>query len=310
MWRRRYLGYFIAMMLLYILIFVAIYVYFLRRSKDPYGTFHISFNKVHGSRDPPKTEWLNMGLWKDTAVFPEACQALALRLLGAARLKPNGRVLDVGHGSGDSILLQLSHPELAKPSLVCGITSLPAHHHRTRERVNSFLSSADAPDKKPNVLLFEGDAVWRSDDREHPLSPHFAHEFESIVALDCAYHFDTREEFLRQSFQRLTPGGCIALADLCFSTPPGPMFTLFLSRVLGIMPRSNMVTKEQYVRQMNDVGYKNIEMEDITPFVFPGFQLFLRRRGNIGAAFAGVIGWLQGQGLRFVVIKGVKSSDR
>jgi len=247
-----------------------------------------------------------MGFWKDTAVFPEACRALALRLFRAAALKPYGRVLDVGHGSGDSLLLQLSHPELVKPALLCGVTSLPSHHRRSKERVNSFLSSADAPDKRPDVLLFEGDAVWRPGHQEHPLSPHFGHEFDNILALDCAYHFDTREEFLRQSFQRLAPGGCIALADLCFSTPPGPVLALFLSRMLHVMPRSNMVTKEEYVHQMNDMGYKGVEIEDITPFVFSGFRKFMNQRGNLGAAFAGLMGWLQGRGLRFVVIKGRK----
>lgn len=52
--------------LYYIVIFVILSVlyYISRRSSDPYGTFHLSFNKVPGSPDPPRTEWLNMGLWK------------------------------------------------------------------------------------------------------------------------------------------------------------------------------------------------------------------------------------------------------
>ncbi|KAH9969037.1 hypothetical protein BC827DRAFT_305297 [Russula dissimulans] len=153
------------MLTLYILIFLALsvlHVYFARRSSDPYGTFHLSFNKLHGGPDLPQTEWLNWAF--GSAVFPEACQALALRLLRVAALRQNGRVLDVGHGSGDSILLQLSHPELAKPTLVCGVTYLPSHHRRTRQRVDGFLSSADALDKRPDVLYsrvtpFGGQAI-------------------------------------------------------------------------------------------------------------------------------------------------------
>jgi SAM-dependent methyltransferase len=243
-------------------------------------------------------------------------------LFRVAGLKPGGRVLgeylhsypfgrslkltDVGHGSGDSILLQLSHPEVARPSLLCGITSLPSHHRRSRERVDSFLSSVDVPGETPDVLLFEGDTVWRAGDRAHPLSPHFQHEFDNVLALDCAYHFDTREEFLRQSFRRLAPGGRVALADLCFSAPPGPVLTLLLSRVLHVMPKDNIVTKEQYIQQMNNIGYKDVEMEDITPFVFPGFRKFLKWRGYVGGVFAWSMGWLQGQGLRFIIIKGTK----
>jgi SAM-dependent methyltransferase len=225
-------------------------------------------------------------------------------------LQDSLKVTDVGHGSGDSILLQLSHPDVARPALLCGITSLSSHYRRAQERVDSFLSSVDAPSETPDVLLFEGDAVWRPGDkaRSHPLSPHFQYEFDNVLTLDCAYHFNTRHEFLRQSFQRLVPGGGIALADICFSAPPGPILTLLLWRVLRVMPRDNIVTKEQYIQQMNNIGYEGVEMEDITPFVFPGFCNFLKWRGYVGTVFAWLMGWLQGQGLRFIIIKGAKPS--
>ncbi|KAH8986991.1 S-adenosyl-L-methionine-dependent methyltransferase [Lactarius hatsudake] len=281
-------------------VFAGFFVYFSRR--EPYGTFHVRLNKVSGGPNPPQTEWLNMGFWKDTVVFPEACQALAIQLFRAANLKPGGRVLDVGYGCGDSILLQLSHPEVAKPSVLCGVTSLPVHHSRSLERVKSFLSSADAP---PAVLLFRGDAVWRGR-QDHPLSPDFQHDFDNILALDCAYHFDTREEFLRQSLRRLTPGGSVASADLCFSSPPGPVLTLLLSRILHTMPKHNIMTKEQYIQQMREIGYEDVELEDITPFVFPGFVKFMKQRGRMWGVFSRTMSWLEGQGLRFVIIKGTR----
>ena len=258
------------------------------------------------------------------AAFLTNFVALALHLFRVAGLKHNGRVLgeslyhvlfvlwtllrwtDVGYGCGDSILLQLSHPEVPKPSLLCGITSLPSHYRRSWDRVNNFRSAVEAPGYTPSVRLFQGDAVWRTGFQDHPLSPAFQHDFDNILALDCAYHFDTREEFLRQSLRRLTPGGSVALADLCFSSSPGPVLTLLLCRVLHIMPKHNITTKEQYVRQMREIGYEGIELEDITPFVFPGFREFLKQQGYIWGAFSCLMSWLEGQGLRFVIIKGTR----
>lgn len=54
------------MLTLYIAIFVTLSVLYhiSRRSDDPYGAFHLSFNRVPGSPDLPRTEWLNMGFWK------------------------------------------------------------------------------------------------------------------------------------------------------------------------------------------------------------------------------------------------------
>lgn len=42
----------------------------------PYGLFHLALNKLPGEKgdEPPKTEWLNMGYWKDAKAFPEACR--------------------------------------------------------------------------------------------------------------------------------------------------------------------------------------------------------------------------------------------
>lgn len=71
-----------------------------------------------------------------------------------------------------------------------------------------------------------------------------------------------------------------------------------------------MVTKEQYVQQMYELGYENIGVDDITAFVFPGFRTFLKQRGILGGFFAGFMGWLQGRGLCFVIIEGRKSFAR
>ena len=49
------------------------------RGDDPYGLFHLALNRRTG--DPtnvdPKTEWLNMGYWKDTSDFPTACEGMS-----------------------------------------------------------------------------------------------------------------------------------------------------------------------------------------------------------------------------------------
>jgi hypothetical protein len=45
---------------------ISVALWFLGKSEDPYGLFHLSLNKLPGDspETSPRTEWLNMGYWK------------------------------------------------------------------------------------------------------------------------------------------------------------------------------------------------------------------------------------------------------
>ena len=198
---------------------------------------------------------------------------------------------------------------MPRPSNLFGITSLEAHYKRSSQRVGQCQQALDIP---ANVTLYHGDAVFRagvSADHQqpmHPLDPSSSFPpYTSILALDCAYHFRTRREFLAQSYTRLAEGGRIALADICFESEHGS--SAILNRViglLGVMPRTNMISKKQYAEDMEQMGYTDIRMEDITQDVFPGFTRFLARQGLGWGVFAQVIRAFAAAGARFVVVSG------
>lgn len=216
---------------------------------------------------------------------------------------------DVGHGSGDSLLLHLKHPSIPRPSNLVGITSLEAHYKRSSQRVGQCQEGLDIPG---NVTLYHGDAVFRADvsaDHQqpmHPLDPSSSiPAYTSILALDCAYHFRTRREFLTQSYTRLAEGGRIALADICFESENGS--SAILNRVIGlmgVMPKTNMISKKQYAEDMEQIGYSDIRMEDVTQDVFPGFTRFLAKQGLGWGVFAQVIRAFAAADARFVVVSG------
>jgi hypothetical protein len=57
--------------ILFAAVFALIFVFWIakRSSADPYGEFHLSFNKLPND-NVPRTEWLNMGYWKVHTSFP------------------------------------------------------------------------------------------------------------------------------------------------------------------------------------------------------------------------------------------------
>ena len=210
---------------------------------------------------------------------------------------------DVGHGTGESLLLLLSDPSIPRPSHLIGVTSLDIHHHRSRGRVDKWQATDQ---NKVSVDLHHCDAVFNGVvPSTHPLNPSCTITFDSILALDCAYHFNTRHKFLEQSFQKLIPGGSIALADICFLTSSvNSRRTRLITSIVNLIPKRNQISVEDYVDKMEQIGYIDVNLEDITSEVFPGFVSFLKGRGWGWWAFGSVIDWYTSTGVRFVIVSG------
>lgn len=250
--------------------------------------------------------------------------ALALRLIQAAKIRKASRILgiscvsyiqfpserfaDVGHGTGESLIVLLSHPSVPRPSSVNGITSLAAHHQRSEDRVARLKASLEG--SVPECTLYCGDAVCNPVAAvDHPLSPSSSSEYDTILALDCAYHFNTRETFLQQSFDKLAPQGRVALADICFA--PNALQSLrtkIITSIVTVLPKHNRVSTDEYVQQMKAIGFSDVIMEDITDQVFPGFVRFLKSRGWAWWVFGVVVERYAGAGARFVIVSGCKNS--
>jgi SAM-dependent methyltransferase len=201
---------------------------------------------------------------------------------------------DVGHGTGESLILLLTHEDIPRPRKVTGITSLAMHSHRSKTRVEKLETCVDTE-------FFAGDAVWHSDIQNHPLNPGRQTScFDGVLALDCAYHFHTRLAFIQQTLQALRPGGRIALADICFSVS-GCGWLAYLAP----LAKGNIVSKTDYLEQMLQTGFDQVDLEDITEQVFPGFLNFLSGRGIIWSLFALMFRtYIAYSGLRFVIVSG------
>lgn len=215
---------------------------------------------------------------------------------------------DVGHGTGESLILLLSDPSVHRPSSLTGITSLPAHHRRSHDRIAQLQPSPK--DLNIVVNLYRGDAVYHTTSIGHPLDRASNLAFDIILALDCAYHFNTRNAFLRQSFEKLAPGGRIALADICID--PMILSQNRLARIfiplLGVMPQHNFTSTNEYVSAMKDIGYSDVRLEDVSSDVFPGFTRFLKGRGWGWWFFGCVVECCASWGAQFVIISGQRSS--
>ncbi|KAJ3281100.1 hypothetical protein HK104_000217 [Borealophlyctis nickersoniae] len=226
--------------------------------------------------------WLNMGFWKDTTEFPEACRALAKLVADNARIENGCRIMDFGYGCGDQDLFICdSYP----PSTVVGVTS-----ERIQARVaHRRIEKAGYADR---VHLYVGDAIdpstWRSvlKDASPPSDLVSDGRFDAVMSLDSCYHYKTRFSFFALASSLLRPGGRLSCTDIILGSgnmSAATRLSLRAGLAVAGVPWENIVSETDYKKSAKEAGFSEVDVEDISENVFPGLRNFLhRQRADVG----------------------------
>jgi len=223
---------------------------------------------VEGERegfvDPKKPLWLNLGYWETARTYPEAASALAKLVAEAAALGPSDEVLDVGFGFAEQDLFWVERYGVKHITGV-NITSMQVERAKERVRERGLDGRID---------LRVGSAT------EIPCDDG---SFDKVTALECAHHFDTREQFFKEAFRVLRPGGRLATADgLPFPGRKPPNLVNRISLRRWCYPLANYYDRDQYRAKLEAIGFTNVTARSIRNYVFPACLKYneMRRKGR------------------------------
>ncbi len=201
--------------------------------------------------------YLNLGYWDGATRYDDACQRLAEVLGEAADLRPGCAQLDCGCGFGDAALFWIRR--FGVETIDC-LNITPSQVVKARERVR-------AAGLEQRVRLHLGSATRM---------PFADASFDRITALETAFHYDTREEFFREAFRVLRPGGRLATADV---TPLEGQPNRWRERLATwYIPAANMYPRSGYARRLEDAGFTGVRVESIADMVFAPYAEFARER--------------------------------
>ena len=130
--------------------------------------------------------YLNLGYWENARTIDEACEALAELVGSTAAMGPGDDIVDVGFGFAAQDIFWM---ERFAPRRITGLNVTPLQVRTARERVRA-LGMSDRID------LREGSAIAM----ELPSA-----SCDVVTAVECAFHFNTRELFFAEAFPRASP---------------------------------------------------------------------------------------------------------
>lgn len=203
-----------------------------------------------------QTLFLNVGWWKDQpSTLDHACAALAQFAGEQLQLGPNDRLLDVGFGFGDQDMHWVEH---FGPREIVGINITRSQIEQARERIAARGMS--------DRIEFQLASATKM--------PFEANSFDKVVALESAFHFQTREQFFAEAFRVLRPGGRLVMLDLLAQPYDHLPFRGRLLSGLGLhfwkTCSENVYTREVYERKLRDVGFaarvESIRDDSLVPF--------------------------------------------
>jgi len=219
-----------------------------------YGTGVEKYGDFHGG-------YLNFGLWEQGIEnYVQAAEHLVTQMGKMLGLNAQSRLLDVacGMGAQDILLHRI---------FGCTIDALDV----TWKHVELATRRVSETGVQNRVRIHHGTATKLPFDDA---------AFTHVMSVEGPEHFNTREDFFKEAYRVLTPGGVMVLSDYNLHRKPRTIWERLVveaARILWHVPRANYDTIDSYKMKLERNGFRKVVIQEIGEQVIPGYYLEQQR---------------------------------
>lgn len=262
--------------ILWVGIFLAELLFCLLRNKKPF-----SDTVQHLNWPDDNSHWGNLGYWPNhkkiepgqqqgSAQYPLAARQLASQLITNLPLQNIETVLVLGCGAGEEVSY-LSEQLLINREQNSENSQVPIVSMEGWDLDHTALNVAQA--KMPHQQ-------WKHQSAECLLEIKYQRRFDFIYALDCAYHFKSRQCIWCYAYDALTSGGILAVSDLCLHPDTDKFLSwkhkgwLRFASIMFSIPRENWLLQSDYIAEFKNMGFEVLGQQECGQQVLDGFVQF------------------------------------
>ena len=239
--------------ILYILLILA-YLFFkyLQSYINDYSLILKVLKNVEGNDE----NFLNVGYWDKCNTLTEANYKLCDFVLEKGKFYKDQNILDIGVGYG----IQDFHWIKSIEGNITGIDIFREHIKEANKRCLDL-------NLQDRIKFMEGNAI-NLEFKDNT--------FDLVIANECAFHFNTREKYLKEAYRVLKKGGSLILVYKLQDIPPklGDKLSLTFYNSLLKINYNNRISINQLNKQLDNIGF-TYKYDDITEnTIKPYFKYF------------------------------------
>jgi ubiquinone/menaquinone biosynthesis C-methylase UbiE len=203
--------------------------------------------------------YLNFGYWKDTTDYVTASQNLISKVVEKCGVTKDSYLLDVAPGMG-------SEPIYIHKKYGCKIDTIDicnTHVDIAREKLSKVIEE-NSVDKSAIAIYYDTALA----------APFSDNTYTNIICVEGCPNMKYRLDFLKEAHRLLKSGGNLCISDILSKHKPKTYIEEFITRLTAmswVVPYENCYTKDELVKYLEEIGYTDISVEEITDYVIPGY---------------------------------------